>query len=338
MDAASPLPGPSTLLRQAREHRSAGRWPELAALLAPLGDGVPEEEPELGFVHALALRITGAADRALEVADATGRAAARRGDHRLRVRATNLAGVALFEAGRLGEAEARWEDAYQEAVAAGDDQAAAQAGNNLGVAANVRGRRELALARYGRALADFRRLGDARGAAEAHHNLGISYRGLGFDDEADRHFLRAIALAERAGAEDVVGLAETERAMLRARAGDGELAEALAARALERLGRLGEALAAAEALRVRALAARARGRDGDARRWLDEALATARAHADPLLLAEVQRDRGVLLRDAGERDASVEALEESAEAFGRAGAAAEEEAVRAMVREPGLPG
>lgn len=318
------------LLAEARALREAGRWPELAALLAPLGDGAAADEPELGLLHALALRVTGETERALAAAEAAERAAGRRGDGRLRARAANLAGIALFESGRLEDAEARWETLLEEAARDGDEEAAAQAGNNLGVAANVRGRRDLALLHYGRALAYFRRVGDARGVAEAHHNLGISYRDLGLDDDADRHFRRAMDVGGGAGAEDVVALAETERALLRARAGDGPLAMALVARALERLERLGEALPRAEALRVRALAERASARDDDALRSLDEALALARSHADPLLLAEVQRERGRLLRDRGDRTAARQALEESAQAFGAMHAAAEAEAVRGI--------
>jgi tetratricopeptide (TPR) repeat protein len=323
----------STLLERARAMRAAGEWPALERLGAGMADEDLLGQPELAYLYALAARVVGRTARALEVAAQVERAARLRGDRRLRAEAANLVGIAQFEAGRLNEAEECWGELLETASEWGDEETASRACNNLGVLANVRGRRDQALLHYERALAAYQRVGDVRGIAETHHNLGISYRDLGFDREADAHFRRAAELAGTAGAEDVIALAETERAMLRARAGDGTLAEAMATRALERFTRLGEPLGRADALRVLAAAARADSRDEAARPFLDDALEIARAHSDPLLLAEVQRDRGLLLRDLGEVEAAREALTESAEHFGRLGATAEAEAVAAIARD-----
>jgi tetratricopeptide (TPR) repeat protein len=321
-----------TLLERARTMRAAGEWPALERL----GGALPEDEllaePELAYLYALAARVVGRTERAREVAAQVEKLARLRGDRRLRAEAANLIGIAHFEAGRLVEAEECWGELLDTASEWGDEEAASRACNNLGVLANVRGRRDQALLQYERALAAYQRMGNVRGLAETHHNLGISYRDLGFDREADAHFRRAMDLAGGAAAEDVIAIAETERAMLRARAGDGALAEAMATRALERFTRLGEALGRADALRVLAAAARASGRDEAAAPFLDDALEIARAHSDPLLMAEVQRDRGLLLRDQGDADAAREALTESAEHFARLGATAESEAVAAIVR------
>jgi tetratricopeptide (TPR) repeat protein len=323
----------STLLERARAMRAAGEWPALERMGAGMANEELLAQPEFAYLYALAARVVGRTARALEVAAQVERAARLRGDRRLRAEAANLVGIAQFEAGRLNEAEECWGELLDTASEWGDEETASRACNNLGVLANVRGRRDQALLHYERALAAFQRVGDVRGLAETHHNLGISYRDLGFDREADAHFRRAIELAGTAAAEDVIAIAETERAMLRARAGDGTLAEAMATRALERFTRLGEPLGRADALRVLAAAARAESRDEAARPFLDDALEIARAHSDPLLLAEVQRDRGLLLRDLGEAEGAREALTESAEHFGRLGATAEAEAVAAIARD-----
>ena len=57
----------------------------------------------------------------------------------------------------------------------------------------------------------------------------------------------------------------------------------------------------------------------------------ARAHSDALLRAEVQRDRGLLLRDRGDTAAAREALADSALQFHGLGAAAEAAAVLALL-------
>lgn len=331
MDILSPPPG-LTLLERARAMRAAGEWPALESLLADMADEALLAEPELAYLYALAARVVGRTARALEVAEQVERAARLRGDRRLHAEAANLVGIAHFEAGRLVEAEERWGELLDTASEWGDEEAASRACNNLGVLANVQGRRDQALLQYERALAAYQRMGNVRGLAETHHNLGISYRDLGFDREADGHFRRAMELAGGAQAEDVIAIAETERAMLRARAGDGALAEAMATRALERFTRLGEPLGRADALRVLAAAARAGGRDEAAAPFLNDALEIARAHSDPLLMAEVQRDRGLLLRDQGDADGARAALTESAEHFARLGAIAESEALAAIVR------
>ncbi len=332
MDTLSTTPPGLTLLERARAMRASGEWPALERLGADLADEALFAEPELAYLYALAARIVGRTDRAREVAAGVERLARLRGDRRLRAEAANLVGITHFEAGRLNEAEECWGELLATASEWGDEEAASRACNNLGVLANVRGRRDQALLQYERALAAYQRTGNVRGLAETHHNLGISYRDLGYDREADAHFRRAIELAGGAQAEDVIAMAETERAMLRARAGDGALAEAMATRALERFTRLGEALGRADALRVLAAAARAGGRDEAAFPFLDDALGIARAHSDPLLMAEVQRDRGLLLRDTGDADAARAALTESAEHFARLGATADAEAIAAIVR------
>jgi tetratricopeptide (TPR) repeat protein len=332
-DAPAPL-----TLDEARTMRLAGQWRALAERGAELTDQALDAEPELAYAVAAAFRHTGAGSRALELAERAGAGARARGDARLAAEAVNLAGNCLFEAGRPDEAAGCFEALLEYASQAADEEFSARAANNLGVLANVRGARDRALAWYGRALAAYQRLGSVRGLAETHHNLGISYRHLGFTREADAHYQRAIELAEEAGAERVAALAETGRALLAVRSGDGPLGEALADRAGERFGALGDPVGVAEALRVRAGAARAQGRDDEAARALEQVLAAAREHANTLLHADVQRDRGLLFRDRGDEAAAREALLDAAARYDALGATAEAEAVRMLAQDAAVPG
>jgi tetratricopeptide (TPR) repeat protein len=320
-------------LEHARRLASARRWSDLARL-ADSAD--PEElvrSAELGYLLADGLRRTGHVERARPLATDAERSAFLSADARLALRTLNLLGMIAFEAGQMEEAERYFGSLLDRASQAGDDEFAARASNNLGILANIRGETELALTCYQRALAAYERIGYTRGLAQTYYNIGISYRDLAFADEADSHFDRAILHADESRSEDVVALAETERASLRARAGDGHLAESIASRALARLERMGDPAGAANAVRVLASAARARGARSLALERLDEALATLASHPDPLLRAEIHRDRGSLLREVGDLEGACMALRTALDAYQRLGATAEAEATRLLLSE-----
>ena len=317
----------------ARELRRGRQWMRLASAGDLLDDGALLAEPEVGYAYAAACRHVGRPERALEVALRVEPETRRRGDWRLGGETVNLIGNILFETGHAAEAQARFEELLEHASRWNDEEFSARASNNLGVVSNVRGQRDLALTYYQRALAAYQRLGNRLGIAETHHNLGISYRDLGFDREADGHFRRAMELAQAEGSERVAAIAETERAVLRLRAGDAPLAASLAQRARGRAEAIGDPVGVGNAIRVLAGAARLEDRLEQAAEHLDEALRVAREHSESLLLAEVQRDRGLLLRDRGDAAAAREAFDESAKHFARLGATAEAEAVTAIARE-----
>jgi tetratricopeptide (TPR) repeat protein len=322
---------PPLSLEEARALRSAGEWQSLVERAALLGEDELLAEPEVALHYAVACRRVGQTQRALELARRLEPEVRRRGDRRLIGDVVNVTGVALWESGRAAEAEVRFGELLDSATEWGNEDTVAIACNNLGVLANVRARRDLALTYYQRALAAYQRLGNLAGLSQTHHNLGISYRDLGFDREADAHFRRAMELADESGQEDVVALAESERAGLRARWGDGPLAAEMARRALERFRRISDPTGAAQAIRILALAARAEGRDAEAEAAFAEALEIARAHDDALLRAEVQRDRAALLRDAGRMDDAREAFSDAMQHFAQIGAEAEAEALRVII-------
>lgn len=333
----SPRTAPDLLREEIRALAARREWPRLVERVSSLPRGVDGVEPEVAFHYADALRRVGRTLEALAVAESLEAPVRRRGDRRLVVNLVNLLGICLFELGRNDAAEDRFAELLELATEWGDGEFTGRASNNLGMLANIRGDRGRALTCYQHAVAAYQRLGYTRGLAQTCHNLGISYRDLGFGREADEHYVRAIELALASGSEDVAALAETERAMLRARSGDGPLAARLALRARERFERIGDPLGRAEAVRVLAAAARASGRDDEAVLHLEEAFHVAREASDPLLRAEVQRDRGLLLRERGDRDAAREALADAAECFERIGAAAEATAIRALLDTPAPP-
>jgi tetratricopeptide (TPR) repeat protein len=231
---------PSTELADARALAARRDWLGLAARLRGVPEAAFVAEPELGFLFADACRRVGDTATALRVAAQVEPEARRTGNRRLVLEVVNLLGMTHFEAGRLPDAAARWEELLSDSTDWGDDDHVARAANGLGVVANVGGRREAALTFYQRALAGYTRVGNRRGLAQTHYNLGISFRDLKRNDDADSHYRRAMELAEATESEDVIALAEVERAELRVRGGDGRLAMSLAAHAGERFRRIGD--------------------------------------------------------------------------------------------------
>jgi tetratricopeptide (TPR) repeat protein len=329
MDTPSGTPAPADEVRALARQRD---WSGVAGRAGGLDEAALFADPELAFHYADALWHLGRVPRALEVAERIETRVRRGGDRRLLLELLNVTGICLFRQGRNGDARARWQELLERASRWDHTGFVGRACNNLGMLANLAGRPDEALVLYERAVAAYGAIGFVHGLAQTHHNLALSYRDLGFRDEAHVHLRRAAALARQAGLDDVLGLAESERAALLVAAGDAALADALAASAAECLQRAGDPLGRAEALRVRAAAARAAGREERAAAWLDEALAAAAADADPFLRAEVQRDRGVLFTGDGRADQARAALAEAVELFARVGAARELGAARALLQ------
>lgn len=326
---------PEISLAEVRSLAAERRWEALAQRLA----GVPEErfaeEPELAVRYSDSLWRVGNPSRSVAVAEIALPQLLRGSDRILLLDLTNVMGIARFELGQAEEAAVAWGELLDRATEWGHDEFAARASNNLGVVASVHGQRELALTYYERALASYRRLGYVRGIAQTHYNLGISYRELGFFPEAESHYAAATTYAEQCGSEDVVALAESDRGLLRVQAGDPRMGKILARRACDRFARMGDPVRRAESLRVLAAASNAEDSLDEALGYLEAALASARTHGNRLLHAEVQRDRGAVLRRAGDLPAAIEALTDAGEQFAAIGAAAEVEAVRSLLEEIG---
>ena len=341
-----PPAGIAKVLVEARRLARARRWADLARL----GDGLEPEPgitgaepegpgarpppgplpPEVDYLLGDALRRVGRNEEAQRLAVRAEAGAERLADRGLLLRSINLLGMIDFETGALDRAATRFDVLLERATEWEDDEFVARASNNLGVIANVRGERELAMTYYQRALAAYHRLGHTRGLAQTSYNLGISYRALGFAEDAEQHYVLSIRYAELSDSEDVLALAETERAWLRAVEGDGQLAETLATRALERHRSMEDPGGSANATRVLARAAVARDDLPLARERLEDALAITDAYTDPLLRAEIQLERGRVLHASGDMDGARTALLEATDTFASLGATHDASAARAV--------
>lgn len=318
------------LLNRARGLAGERRWRELSELSTQV-EGSAAHSTELAYLVADALRRVGNFGRSYELAQAARTAAARNGNGRLSLRTTNLLGMLEFERGELNAAEDAFQLLLELAHEQRDDEFAARASNNLGVIASVRGEPELAMTAYQRALASYQRLQYGRGLAQSHYNLAIVYRDLGLAKDAENHFNLALQHAESSQSEDVIGLAETERALLRIHSGDPALGERMAQNAVDRMSRISDPLGAANAVRALAAAASVRGEHSLALARLQSALDTVEKHPDLLLRAEIQRDRALIFLQMREPIAAVDTLRDAVEGFEALGAVREAQAAQELL-------
>jgi tetratricopeptide (TPR) repeat protein len=309
----------------------AHRWSAIREVLATRSDAELRDDPRAALLLAEALLHLGEPRRARRLARAAAAALRAARDPRNLLRALNVWGAASFELGDLGGAEARFDEMWELALETGHEEMRARAANNLGALASLRGDHERALSLYRVALPAYQRLGWVRGLAQTEHNLAILHRDRGDWAESDRWYRRAWERARRIPDPRLAAMAAVGRAELACLRGDPDAAAAAARRALEDLVEYGDALGQADALRVLGMASRAWRDWEEAARRFDAALEIARANGNPLLEAELWRERGLLERERGRARAGRRALERALGLFERLGARAEARKTRALL-------
>jgi tetratricopeptide (TPR) repeat protein len=262
-------------LENLRTLLSEGRFQEVLDRHAAEGEGWPVKEP------ALSLAVATAATRLGRLADGERLARSALNDFRWRadddgrMRTLNLLGAIAFERGELDRAVSSWGGVLDLARTFADPLMEARASNNLASVLYLAGRVQEARSLYREALLAYQRLADRRGVAETCHNLAITLREADDllaaeqqDSEALRHAelvgdpaLLALTIAGRAEThvfqgEHALAVEELDRATaLYRQANDpvgGAEVDRVRAERLLRLGRLEEALTAAESARAEA--------------------------------------------------------------------------------------
>lgn len=315
----SPL-HPDEPVGQVRELVRMGRFAEALALFRA-ADGEARRRPDLVLLAATSATRVGELDAAHDLArDALGAFRAR-GDRDGRMRALNLLGVIGFEQGRVGEAEAAWEESLALARELEDSQLAARVSNNLASLEHLRGDGAAALGLYRSALLSYQRLGDRRGTAETWHNLGLVFRQLESWREADDASSEALRHAEVVGESSLLAIVVTGRAELRVERGDLALAEPELDRGQRLAEAAGDELGVAEIARLRARAALKRGEPERALREAEVGVALADRHGAALLRVDCAAVLALALRALG-RAADAEAQRADVrQAYGALGAA-----------------
>jgi tetratricopeptide (TPR) repeat protein len=302
--------------RQLRDLVTAGRCQD--ALDYYHGDGGSAEWPaEAQLAAATAAMRVGDAAAAEELARVALDRFGARADQDGRMRALNLLGAALFEAGRLDDAAERFTGALRLAEQLRDTLFTARTLNNLASLAHLRGAADEALGLYRRALLAYQRIGDRRGAAETYHNLGLTFRELGDLPQAEAATAQAVRHADVTGDGCLLALALSGQGELEIAAGRYEVAERTLARAESLAAEGGDDPCIGEVGRLRALAALRRGAWAEARAEADRALTLAVRCQSALLQAECAALAALAARAMGNAGDAKVLREEALDVFAR---------------------
>jgi len=306
-----------TVLDELANQRS---WSALLERVSDLDDAELAVDPKVAYLVAEALLHLGHMERALNLVLAAEAEYRVRHDPVSLLRALNLAGAILFELGDLEGAEERFSDQLELARERADEQMSGRATNNLGAIASLRGENERALSLFRLSVPAYQKVGFLQGLAQADHNLGIVHRDLGYWREAERHYRGAQRHARQLGDERLAAMARVGQAEIAFRRGDDRFAEIEARRSLQIFVRLGDELGRADALKLLGSIATSRSSLEEAQQHLEEALALARRHSNPLLEAEILEERGELHVKMGQVPVARADFEAAAVTYRRLGA------------------
>jgi len=321
----------SALLAGLRSLLDEGRYQQLLARLDDLPRESLLQRTPFALFAAEAHGRLGNADEAERWALVALGLARAKGELHAELRARNVQGAAALMRGDADQAEQHFSAALEMTSTAGDHAVEARCLNNLGIIANLRGEAQAALVWYQRALAAWRQAGQLRGMAETHHNIEISRRDLGDLPGALDATEEAMQLALELRDDALVGRALSGRADLHLRLGDVTLAGAELERAEAAYERADYPARLPEVWRLQAGVAQALGDLPGAVRLLARARVAGAEHGKADILAEVERDLGVVLDLQGDHAGARAARERALAIFRRLGAAKDVQGLVALL-------
>jgi diguanylate cyclase (GGDEF)-like protein len=230
------------------------------------------------------------------------------GDQASAGHAMNLQAIVHWRQGELDEAEALYVRARETALVAGEQWLAAMTAQNLGVIANIRGDLERALRFYVTSLGEFRQLGSASEMCCVLNNMGKLYTDLEQWDSATRSFDEAGQIAVVLGDVGARILLEVNRGELEIARADFVAARDACLKALRLSEETGDSHVLGEVHMHLGTVSRELGEYVRAEQHFESADVLGHERKEPLLLAEIARERGELYRRQGRNREALQQL------------------------------
>jgi tetratricopeptide (TPR) repeat protein len=216
--------------------------------------------------------------------------------------ALNCRAVIAQRRGDLDGATALYRRAARLATEAGEIRLAGMIEQNLGVLANIRGDLDGALVRYRAALRAFQEVSDEEAVSWVLNNMGMLLTDLGLPIRAEKSFQQGLEIARRRRDRHMEGVLQANYAecLIAMKKWDDAAAALDLALAIAEEGE--DQARAGEARKFFGVLEREQGRLEAAEEYLEQALEIGRLVDDPLLVAEVMRERGELRQREGRRE------------------------------------
>src|SRR3954462_3149984 len=230
------------------------------------------------------------------------------GDQASEGHAINLQAIVHWKQGELDEAEALYSRARESALVAGEQWLAAMTAQNLGVIANIRGDLDRALRFYITALSEYRILGSASEMCGVLNNMGKLHTDLEQWDAATRSFDEAAQIATILGDVGAQILLEVNRAEMHIARADFVAARDVCINALRLSEVTGDAHVLGEVHMHLGTVSRELGEYVRAEQHFESADVLGHERKEPLLRAEIARERGELYRRQGRNREALQQL------------------------------
>jgi tetratricopeptide (TPR) repeat protein len=239
---------------------------------------------------------------------------------RAAARAVNLMALLRYSQQDLGAARGLYEDALERALEVGDDELTGLACMNLGVISNLQGSYRDARVRYLESIGSSVRSGNKWNEMLAYNNLGMVCSDQGEWMEADVYFARGIEIAERTGDQAQTARLYANHAEPLIHVGEPARARETLDRAEAVALRIAEPEVLADVARMRGLLARREGRHDEAAAHLQRSLSIAADAGLELERAEALFEIGALRTETGQGAEARRVLVEAREVFLELGA------------------
>ena len=230
------------------------------------------------------------------------------GDQAAAGHAINLQAIVHWRLGELDQAEHLYSRARETALVAGEQWLAAMTAQNLGVIANIRGDLDRALRFYHTALTEYRTVGSASEMCGVLNNMGKLHTDLEQWDAAIRSFDEAAQIATVLGDVGAQILIEVNRAEMFIARSDFVAARDVCINALRLSETTGDSHVLGEIHMHLGTVSRELGEYVRAEQHFESADVLGHGRKEPLLLAEIARERGELYRRQGRNREALQQL------------------------------
>lgn len=245
---------------------------------------------------------------ALDCLEAALAVAEQSGDQASAGHAINLQAIVRWKLGELDEAEALYVRARETALVAGEQWLAAMTAQNLGVMANARGDLDRALRFYQTALSEYRILGSASEMCGVLNNIGKLHTDMEQWESAARSLDEAAQIATILGDVGTQVMLEVNRAELQIARADFAAARETCLKALRLSEVTGDSHVLGEVHMHLGTVSRELGEYVRAEQHFESADVLGHERKEPLLIAEIARERGELYRRQGRNREALQQL------------------------------